>query len=111
MCDLWEPGAEEQCVSTSTAGQMFLSVLCGTLNSRYSPLVILQPWTANLDNHKSLGEKAGPAVSQHRETSTRNTFDVNSHLCFFIPSEQKAAPGTPFTKDRKDPERAVLGPM
>lgn len=53
MCDLGEPGAEEQCVSTSTSGQMFLSVLCGMLNGPYSPSSMLPPWTANLDNRKS----------------------------------------------------------
>lgn len=38
MCDLGEPGAKEQCVSSSIAGRKFLSVLCGVVEQPLLPL-------------------------------------------------------------------------
>lgn len=76
------------------------SLLCvAVLNSAYSPLVIPHHAPQCPNNSKSLGERAGPAVSQHSIDFNQNTLDVTSHPCFFIPSKQKAAPGTAFTKD------------
>lgn len=47
---------------------------------------------------KPRGESRASAFPAQKDFN-KNALDVNSHLCFFIASKQKAAPGTAFTKD------------
>lgn len=78
----------------------FLSTLCGSVEQLLLSLGNTPTMHHNTPTiAKAWGREQGQLFPSIARDFNQNTLDVTFHLCFFIISKQKAAPGTAFTKD------------